>query len=243
MIEELLPATAAAVETFGDLPQSVLYPQEKALVAHSTDERRREFATVRGNARKALARLGVPPAPILPGTRGAPGWPEGIVGSMTHCIGYRAAAVARATHLAAISVDAEPNQPISNAGMRALITIPEERLWLTRLALRRPDVHWDRLVFSAKESVYKAWYPITGQWLDFDDVMITVDEEAGTFHARLLVPGPTVDGIRVTAFSGTWLARRGLLITAIALPRAAQPATSDVEPRAPQRTTYKEHLS
>ncbi|MFD9407360.1 4'-phosphopantetheinyl transferase [Streptomyces sp. NPDC059989] len=235
MIEELLPATAAAAETFGDLPESVLYPQEKALVADSTDERRREFATVRGNARTALARLGIPPAPILPGTRGAPGWPAGIVGSMTHCSGYRAAAVARATDLAAISVDAEPNRPISNSGMRALVTIPEERLWLTQLALRRPDVHWDRLVFSAKESVYKAWYPITGQWLDFDEVMITVDPETGTFHARLLVPGPTVDGTRLTAFSGTWLARRGLLITAIALPRAARPSAAGAFPQAAHR--------
>ncbi|MFJ4781628.1 4'-phosphopantetheinyl transferase [Streptomyces sp. NPDC088762] len=235
MIEELLPDTAVSAETFGDLPESVLYPQEKALVAESTAERRREFATVRGNARKALARLGVPPAPILPGTRGAPGWPEGIVGSMTHCAGYRAAAVARATDLAAISVDAEPNQPISNAGMRALVTIPEERLWLTQLSLRRPDVHWDRLVFSAKESVYKAWYPITGRWLDFDEVMITADAEAGTFHARLLVPGPTVDGTRLTGFSGTWMARRGLLITAIALPRAAAPAASDAAPQAAHR--------
>lgn len=235
MIEELLPETAAAVESFGDLPESVLYPQEKALVAESTDERRREFATVRGNARKALSRLGIPPAPILPGTRGAPGWPDGIVGSMTHCAGYRAAAVARAADLAAISVDAEPNQPISNAGMRALVTIPEERLWLTQLALRRPDVHWDRLVFSAKESVYKAWYPLTGQWLDFDEVMITVDADAGSFHARLLVPGPTVDGTRLTAFNGTWLARRGLLITAIALPRAARPAAADTVPQAAYR--------
>ncbi|MFG2880533.1 4'-phosphopantetheinyl transferase [Streptomyces sp. NPDC048337] len=226
MIEELLPTTAFAEESFGDLPESVLYPQEKALVAASTDERRREFATVRGNARAALARLGIPPAPILPGTRGAPGWPEGIVGSMTHCAGYRAAAVARATDLAAISVDAEPNQPIANAGTRALVTIPEERLWLNRLGPLRPDVHWDRLVFSAKESVYKAWYPITGRWLDFDEVMITVDAEARTFHARLLVPGPTVDGTRLTAFNGTWLARRGLLITAIALPRAARPTAA-----------------
>ncbi|MER6996182.1 4'-phosphopantetheinyl transferase superfamily protein [Streptomyces sp. NPDC000410] len=218
MLEELLPAAVAVEETFDDVADSELYEEEKALIATSVEQRRREFATVRGCARAALARLGVPPAPILRGERGAPRWPHGIVGSMTHCAGYRAAAVARAEDMVSIGIDAEPNEPMPNAGTLDLVTLPEERRWLSGMAPRRPDVCWDRLVFSAKESVYKAWFPLTGRWLGFEDALVTVDPQAGTFHARLLVPGPDVAGIRLTGFTGNWTARRNLLLTAIALP-------------------------
>ncbi|MDH6131113.1 4'-phosphopantetheinyl transferase EntD [Kitasatospora sp. MAA4] len=218
MIEELLPADVAAEEAYDDLPDSVLYEQEMALVADAVEQRRREFATVRGCARTALARLGVEPAPILPGRRGAPTWPQGVVGSMTHCAGYRAAALARADRLTVIGIDAEPNQPIASRGALELVTVEQERQWLARLAADRPEVSWDRLVFSAKESVYKVWYPLTGRSLEFEDAVVTVDPDAGTFHARLLVPGPTVAGARLTALRGRWTTGRGLVITAIALP-------------------------
>lgn len=89
--------------------------------------------------------------------RRAPRWFDGIVGSMTRCDGYHAAAAARSTSIAAIGVDGEPNEPVSE-GVRELITLPEERPVLERLAHSYPDVAWDRLLFSAKESVYKAWY-------------------------------------------------------------------------------------
>ena len=95
VLAALPPAGIAAVEAFDDDIPARLFPEEEALVARSVDKRRREFTTARRCAREALARLGVPPAPILPGERGAPRWPAGVVGSMTHCAGYRAAAVAR----------------------------------------------------------------------------------------------------------------------------------------------------
>ncbi|GAA0273208.1 4'-phosphopantetheinyl transferase superfamily protein [Streptomyces polychromogenes] len=222
MIEELLPAAVATRESFGHLPESELYAEERELVAASVEQRRREFTTVRGCARRALAALGVPPAPILPDRRGAPRWPDGIVGSMTHSTGYQAAAVARRHDTVSIGIDAEPNEPLPSAGTLALVTLPEERRWLSRRQVLRPDVCWDRLLFSAKESVYKAWFPITGTWLDFEDALVTVDPDRGTFHARLLVPGPLADGVRLTGFSGRWMARRGMLLTAIALPARAR---------------------
>lgn len=222
MIEELLPASTAVAEAFHDpVDPPPLFPEEERLVANSVDRRRREFGTVRACARSALARLGVPPAPILPGTRGAPRWPTSIVGSMTHCTGYRAAAVARSGDVVTIGLDAEPNEPLQSEGVLDLVTVAEERAWLREVGAGRPDVSWDRLVFSAKESVYKAWYPLTGRWLDFEEAVITVDPTAGTFTARLLVPGPVVNGGRLPGFSGRWLVRDGLILTAIAVTRVA----------------------
>ncbi|MEU7006235.1 4'-phosphopantetheinyl transferase superfamily protein [Streptomyces sp. NPDC046332] len=228
MIESLLPPPLAVADTRHDRPDSVLYPAEAQRVAGAVDARRREFATVRFCARQALGELGVSPAPILNGERGAPIWPDGTVGSMTHCQGYRAAAVAYATDLATIGIDAEPDLPIRAEGTRELVMVPEERARVAALRVRRPEVAWDRLVFSAKESVYKAWFPLTGRWLDFHEAVITIDPDRGTFHARLLVPGPEIGGSRVRAFEGSWLRREGILLTAIALTHAAVDVTRPV---------------
>ena len=182
-------------------------------------KRRLEFTTVRHCARAALVRLGVAPVAILPGHRGAPQWPAGIVGSMTHCAGYRAAVVARSEELATIGVDAEPHEALPPEVLTT-VTVPEERERLERLAAREPSVHWDRLLFSAKESVYKAWFPLTGRWLDFEEASVdfgTPERESGSFYARLLVPGPVVAGVTLLGFTGHWLVRDGLLFTAIAV--------------------------
>ena len=84
---------------------------------------------------------------------------------------------------------------------------------------RAAGVHLDRLLFSAKEAVYKVWFPLTGRWLGFEQAHITLDPAAGTFTARLLVPGPDVDGRELTAFDGRWLARGGLVLAAISVAR------------------------
>jgi 4'-phosphopantetheinyl transferase EntD len=162
----------------------------------------------------------VPPAPILPGTRGAPGWPAGIVGSMTHCAGYRAAAVAREEYGASIGIDAEPHGPLPDGVLEA-IARPEEHRWLAELAVRAPDVHWDRLLFSMKESVYKAWYPLTHSWLDFEQASITVEPSEGTFTAVLQVPGPVLGGRELTGFTGRFSTSDTLVLTAIAVPAAS----------------------
>jgi 4'-phosphopantetheinyl transferase EntD len=216
VIEELLAPPVAAVEAFTDPPDGFLYPAEEAVITRAVDKRRREFTTARVCARTALGRLGVPPAAILPGPRGAPGWPAGVVGSMTHCAGYRAAAVARATDVATLGIDAEPNEALPD-GVLATIATPPERAWLAERPAGAGGVHWDRLLFSAKESVYKAWFPLCQQWLDFEEAVVTFDP-AGTFTARLLVPGPVVAGAKLTGFVGRWLARDGLVLTAIAVP-------------------------
>jgi 4'-phosphopantetheinyl transferase EntD len=218
VIEAVLPAGVACAESFGDRPDAVLFPGEAAAVARAVDKRRREFATGRACAREALTQLGVGPAPIPRGERGAPQWPPGIVGSITHCAGYRAAAAARATEIQSIGVDAEPGGALP-AGVLAVVSRPAERARLRVLVELRPDVAWDRLLFSAKESVYKAWFPLARRWLGFEDADITLRPE-GTFHVRLLVPGPDGGGNPPPPFGGRWLAGSGLVLTAIAVPAA-----------------------
>jgi 4'-phosphopantetheinyl transferase EntD len=212
MIRDILPDGVAASELFADLPDAVLFPEEQAYIAMAVARRQSEFATARHCARTALAALGVPPAALVPEERGAPRWPQGVVGSITHCAGYRAAAVARSTEILTIGIDAEPHDPLPD-GVLDAIALPEERLLLAGLARTRPAIHWDRLLFSVKESVYKAWFPLTRLPLGFEDARVAFDDHGHGFTARL------AGGNGPREFAGRWLTGCGLVITAIAIPR------------------------
>ena len=216
MLEQILPASATVIATREDL-DTVLFPEEEAVVARAVEKRRREFTTARACAREALAQLGQPQQAIPIGPNGEPLWPAGIVGSITHCDGYRACAVARASDLATIGVDAEPNQPLPD-GLLGDIALPEEREWLRYLAAQAPGTHWDRLLFSIKESIYKAWFPLAERWLGFEDAVVSIDRQQRSFSAYLLVPGPHLQGREVRSFSGSWLVADGLVMAAIARP-------------------------
>jgi 4'-phosphopantetheinyl transferase EntD len=218
MIGSVAPQAAGA-ETHADVPERTMFAAEAALVARAPAGRRREFATVRCCARAALRRIGVVGVPILPDAQRAPQWPVGVVGSMTHCEGYRAAAVARSDELWAIGIDAEPHDPLPDEALGLLLR-DEERAALPTLADADPTLHWDRIAFCAKEAVFKAWFPLTRRWLDFANVAITVDP-AGTFTARLLARGARAGGRDPEMFAGRWVVDRGLVATATSIPEAS----------------------
>src|SRR5918992_4539589 len=159
LIATLVPASASA-EVFSDVPESTMFSDEAAAVAGAGAERRREFGTVRWCARKALRQLGVPAVSILPDEDRAPRWPVGVVGSMTHCAGYRAAVVARSRELCGVGIDAEPHGALPSPA-DDLVLRPEERTRLHELSGADPELHWDRIVVCAKEAVFKAWFPLT----------------------------------------------------------------------------------
>ncbi|MEU8270038.1 4'-phosphopantetheinyl transferase superfamily protein [Sphaerisporangium sp. NPDC049002] len=217
MIKSILPDCVVAADVFTDAPEPALFPEEELAIIHADDKRRKEFGTARVCAHDALRKLGMRPSPVLPGLRGEPQWPPGVVGSITHCAGYRGAVLGISSKVTTIGIDAEPNEALV-PGVLDAISLPEERESLRKLAARHPRVHWDRLLFSAKESVYKAWFPLTKRWLDFEDILINIDPVNGNFSAWLRVTGPRVRGQRITAFSGRWVAEAGLILTAIVVP-------------------------
>jgi len=219
VIGDILPPGVAAEEAFGDLPETLLFPEEEEVVAKAVDKRRREFTTARACARAALAKLGLPAVPIVPGPRGAPQWPAGVVGSITHCDGYRACAVARDSDIVTIGLDAEPHDKLPD-GVLDAVSLAPERARLAELTAVIPGVCWDRMLFCVKESVYKAWFPLTGRWLGFEDACVDFNPDAKSFSARLLVPGPVVNGRHLDGFSGRWLVSGGLIVTAIVIARA-----------------------
>ncbi|WP_067853898.1 4'-phosphopantetheinyl transferase Npt [Nocardia shimofusensis] len=222
MIENILPSGVAAAELL-DFPDDLrAHPAEEHLIANAVEKRRRDFIGARHCARQAMEALGEKPVAIGRGERGAPVWPRGIVGSLTHCDGYRAAALGHKLRFRSVGIDAEPHDALP-PGVLDSVSLPQEREWL-----RDTDsgLHLDRLLFCAKEATYKAWFPLTTRWLGFEDARIsfTVEESgeagaisgAGTFRSELLVPGQVNDGgTPLTSFEGRWLITDGLILTAI----------------------------
>jgi 4'-phosphopantetheinyl transferase EntD len=207
LLGELLPGDVATAESVSVTPDAPLFPAELALIDRAVPKRRAEFTAARQCARHALSHLGIGPVPILSGAHREPLWPAGVVGSITHCDGYHAAAVARGTRFRSIGIDAEPDGPLPGEVLDRICLSAE------RAQLRGTfGCHPDRLLFCAKESVYKAWFPLARRWLGFEDAFVTLRPD-GRFDVEVKVSGP------IEALHGRWLARDGLILTAAALPR------------------------
>lgn len=217
LLSGVLPDVVVAAELYSDPEGLVPLPEEEPLVARSVAKRRNEFVTVRHCARQALAELGVPPVPILKGDKGEPCWPDGIVGSLTHCDGFRGAVVGRAGDIRSVGIDAEPHGELPK-GVLDAVSLPVER---HELAALPTDLHWDRILFCAKEATYKAWFPLTHRWLGFEDAHIAFDVDgsgaAGTFHSRVLIDPSAESGPPLDTLRGRWSVRDGLVLTAIVL--------------------------
>src|SRR5271163_305248 len=207
----------ACAELYSDPPGLAPMPEEEPLIARSVAKRRNEFITVRYCARIALGELGFPRVPILKGDKGEPCWPDGVVGSLTHCAGYRGAVVGRDGVVRSVGVDAEPHDVLPD-GVLDAISLAAER---TEIASLPAGVHWDRILFCAKEATYKAWFPLTKRWLGFEDAHITFDVDesgsGGTFESMILIDGAPLSGPPLTSLAGRWSVEQELVLTAIVL--------------------------
>lgn len=194
-----------------------LHPLEKSLVSHTVDIRKSEFGDARWCAHQALKELGYEGSePILRGERGMPLWPEGYVGSMTHTTGFRAAVAAPKHSIRSMGLDAEPAEPLPE-GVLPLVARTGELAQLDRLTKQGINCA-DRILFCAKEATYKAWFPMTQRWLDFDQAEIDLRDD-GTLISYLLVrPTP------VPFIAGHWTISGNFVIVTTQVPQhPAQP--------------------
>ena len=221
MIAELVPSGVLVVEADEAAWRAEPMPEEAPQVARAVEKRRREFAAGRSCARRALARMGFPGFAVLTGPNREPLWPPGVVGSITHCAGYCAAAVARGDEVHGIGIDAEVNAALSPDVARMICTQAEREA-----AARRPGINWPVLVFSAKESIYKAWYPRTLRWLGYHDAELTFDLDRHRFQARLQPPSPAPDDPPGEAFEGRFAITDGHVFTTVVLRDASDVRTT-----------------
>jgi 4'-phosphopantetheinyl transferase EntD len=191
--------------------QGGLLKPEEELVQGAARTRVEQFTAGRVCSRIALGRLGVAATtPIPRGEDRAPIWPAGFIGSISHTDSWCAAAVARSESVRSIGIDLESSAPLKQALWRRVCT-PKERDWLQELSA--PGLT-GKIVFSAKEAVYKCQYPISSQFLGFHAVEVELGEdsfravfqqEAGEFQVGDVI-------------TGRYVVEEGLVATACELP-------------------------
>jgi len=182
LISRLLVPGLFGAEIWDEGQAVALHPGEEIHVAQSAEKRRRDFALGRACARAVLADLGHGDAMIAKGEGGAPLWPPGLAGSITHTAGYAAALVGEQSNFAGLGIDAEQVGGVTPDLWPRLFTIAEQD------SLRAgPDpLLAATLLFSAKEASYKAW-ALKGA-PGFRDIEIVLEDGgfiAGRAQARL----------------------------------------------------------
>jgi 4'-phosphopantetheinyl transferase EntD len=202
------------IETEEVDPHSIgggLLKAEQEAVAGAAQTRIEQFTAGRVCSRIALGRFGVAATtPIPRGEDRAPIWPPGFIGSISHTDRWCAAAVGRTEDVRSIGIDLEPATPLKESLWRRVCT-PKEREWLREI----PEAGLTgKILFSAKESVYKCQYPLTSKFLGFHAVEVEIgdgsfravfQQEAGRFQAG-------------DVMSGRYVVEEGLVATACELP-------------------------
>ena len=172
-------------------PQPALAPSEWPAVKNALPKRRSEFAAGRAAARRALDAVGRGRCAIPAQTDGAPIWPPGISGSISHTSYLCIAGVTEA--FASIGLDVEGNEDL-DAELIPIICGKDE------LYCYDPGTHgrWAKVIFSVKEAVFKAQYPLTGQLIGFDHLSVSLDTNGDGFTATFIKPaGRFLEGSQI----------------------------------------------
>jgi len=171
-----VPGIAIDHRLIAEGDEAALLADEMTAFAGSVTKVRRASGAARIVARQLLSRFGhIEPRSIRKSTGGMPVWPEGIVGSLAHDARVAVAAMAARQDFLSLGVDVEPAEPI-DPDLLAMIATPAER------AAAPAEPTWGRLLFSIKEAVYKAVYPLDGRFLDHHDVEVSIS--GGTARVR-----------------------------------------------------------
>jgi 4'-phosphopantetheinyl transferase EntD len=160
--------------------EHALLAEEAPAFAASIAPVRRASGAARIVARELLARLGYARCALPKASTGAPIWPAGIIGSLTHDARVAIAAVGRSRDIGGVGIDVEPAECLP-PDLLDMVATPRE---LRKIG---DDPYHGRLLFVAKEAVYKAVFPIDGIFLDHHDVEVDLaDRKAKVCNGRVV---------------------------------------------------------
>lgn len=227
-----LPSFASFAVSQPSEPVPVVAPGEEHLLTDAMVPARREaFARGRAAAHAALRSLRLDHGPILTGPSREPLWPKGATGAISHAAGFGVALVAPTADTDGVGIDLE--QLCLTPALWDQVPRPEERIWLERL---KPAERETALValFSAKESVFKAFFPRLGFFFGFDKA--TLSPTATGFVGRLS------DGLdreypsqRTFKVTSHWYG--DIVLTAVVLPKTTGPHRAVNHSPGPSRNT------
>lgn len=227
MIEALFPPSIHTLFSNDEPDLEMLYPEERDRIANAVDKRRREYAMGRLCARRALAHFGVTGFPLLAGSDRAPIWPAHLVGSVSHCRDLCAVAVGEKKRFAGIGLDVELAKPLERKLFRMVLT-DSEMSALSRHADREARLR-AKIIFSAKESVFKCLYPLVRRFIGFRECDVAL-LDGGVFTASVRPEVPEVEPLR-----GRFFVQGGHIITGTTIVAGAAAA-----PRMTSRTTAED---
>ncbi len=150
-------------------------------------KRQVEYLAGRLCARHAMGQLGGPDTEVISGADRAPQWPAGYVGSITHNDSSAAAIIGSTRHFAGLGVDQEEIMaPDLAQKLQSAILSPVEAALQPQALEFAP---FTSLIFSAKEALYKATYPLIGRMFGFHDVSL---QRITTTHLHFVMQAETL---------------------------------------------------
>jgi len=184
MIENLFSSKVITLFATQEMWDGDLYPEEQECIRKAVPKRRREFTAGRLCAREVLFRLGVGNFPLLVGPGRAPLWPKNVVGSISHCSNLCVVAATNDKVIKGLGVDVEMAGPLE-ISVRNLVCTEKEKQWL---ADTPPLIGADmaKIIFSAKESLYKCLFSFTRGPLDFMNVQVEFTRQMNEFDVEFL---------------------------------------------------------
>ena len=159
-----------------------LLTEEQAIAeSFGSQKRRAEFTMGRIYAHGALSRFGLESEPILRNTETRePCWPNSVWGSITHSAGFAAVAVGLKKDIKGVGIDLESFSRSVDFKIRRHVCVDSELEWLESLPTKQASRAL-RIIFSAKESIFKCLYPSTKTYLSFKDAAVSVNETEKKF--------------------------------------------------------------
>lgn len=177
-LSSLFPVNVVIVHATDEMWDTPLRTEEERLIQESVAKRQRQFRAGRNAAHAALEQLDAPDGPLLRGEDRQPIWPRGYVGSISHCDDSCVAVCAVEGEVVSLGIDVEPLKPLKPKIARYIDTEDEKTFMQRHQDLPR------RLIFSAKESLYKCYYPLVGRFFGFQSVTLDVDISRQRFQFR-----------------------------------------------------------
>jgi 4'-phosphopantetheinyl transferase EntD len=191
----LFPASVVVAELTSPAPRALLTTSELHSISHCAEKRIQDFTRGRACAHRVLSELGIPDFSLLAGAKREPIWPAGITGSITHTAGFAAAVAAPRSEIASVGLDCEIIESVDEE-LWSRICTPTEQARLARV----PAAERGRqaaLIFAAKEAFYKCQFPVSRQWVGFEDVDIEPTDwpaVSGSFRILPQAGLPVSDG-------------------------------------------------
>lgn len=167
------PGVRTGCRLIGDADEAHLLPEEARSIPARQPAMRRASGAARWVAHRLLADIGIANVAIPRAPSGAPVWPDGIIGSLAHDDDMAVAAVAPVGRIVSLGIDVEPAQPLPD-DIFAIVATGADR---TGAADRRLA---GRILFCAKEAVYKAAYPLDREILGYEDIAVDLDAGRAT---------------------------------------------------------------